>query len=457
MSKQKINNNEFFQQFIIKLCSSLDIKRALYQCSLFIGESIPFDELYLAITTKEACQLKHLIRVKADGKLLETHTVDIPAKTWEYMQNHFKTNDIKLMYAEENKGYADAISLIEKRVLTTLEIAIPLVFNNKPVGFLTLRVINEPSQEQLDLLSVIQKPLAHAVAASMHHEHEYKMQTGAFSVDVIFNRLKALKNITTDKELAQNLNTLPSVIANSRARSSIPYDKIILFCQQERILMDFIFMHSPFILSNKDENGLYKVIGPSGEKLINPTEVEDLLKLPHGSLDIYIKECALNSVIIPPIEKLPTEMMLTFHNALIYQQTYGENSPNIAKTIKIPLASGNVLENKQIETTDRFIHFCKEMTDSLPASVNVFAFRLKDDSMSPTLIKGDLVVVDPDKKIPKSNGIYAVLLANRIFIKRVMPTERDVMITTCDNKLYPSDTLHPDNIIGEVIWHARNL
>ena len=87
--------------------------------------------------------------------------------------------------------------------------------------------------------------------------------------------------------------------------------------------------------------------------------------------------------------------------------------------------------------------------------------RVSGDSMSPTLLSGDLVLVDHShKSISSQGGIYAISIDHEILIKRLqLLFEEGKILVISDNKKYPSQEISADKITinGKVIWYAREI
>jgi len=83
------------------------------------------------------------------------------------------------------------------------------------------------------------------------------------------------------------------------------------------------------------------------------------------------------------------------------------------------------------------------------------------DSMDPTLLPGDLVLVDHSRKsIPSQGGIYAISIDHEILIKRLqLLFQEGKILVISDNKKYPSQEIDSDKITinGKVIWYAREI
>jgi phage repressor protein C with HTH and peptisase S24 domain len=88
--------------------------------------------------------------------------------------------------------------------------------------------------------------------------------------------------------------------------------------------------------------------------------------------------------------------------------------------------------------------------------------RIKGDSMEPTLIDGDLVLVDHGRHYVESEGgIYALHINDEIVVRRiqVLYSTRKVQIISDNREKYPPMDVEADQIKinGKVIWFAREL
>lgn len=92
---------------------------------------------------------------------------------------------------------------------------------------------------------------------------------------------------------------------------------------------------------------------------------------------------------------------------------------------------------------------------------NMSLIKISGDSMEPTLLSGDLVLVDHGRNsIASQGGIYAISIDNEIMIKRVQPVFPDGKLRVIsDNKQYDSFEIAKDKVLinGKVIWYARDM
>jgi len=124
---------------------------------------------------------------------------------------------------------------------------------------------------------------------------------------------------------------------------------------------------------------------------------------------------------------------------------------------KISAGAGRVPE----EDEEVRVAFRREWIRRKGEAKNMALIKVIGDSMEPTLLSGDLVLVDRGRSfISPEGGIYAVALDDVIMVKRVQvlhPVDKLRIIS--DNKKYDPIEVPADQvkINGKVIWYAREL
>lgn len=86
--------------------------------------------------------------------------------------------------------------------------------------------------------------------------------------------------------------------------------------------------------------------------------------------------------------------------------------------------------------------------------------KVDGDSMEPTLMAGDLVLVDHSRTVvTPQGGIYALSIDDEIMIKRVQPVYPDKLLVISDNKQYPAQEIATENVRvnGKIIWYGREM
>lgn len=102
--------------------------------------------------------------------------------------------------------------------------------------------------------------------------------------------------------------------------------------------------------------------------------------------------------------------------------------------------------------------FVRSITASDPASLAII--RVKGDSMEPTMLDGDKVLVDRSKTSLDFDGIYVLRYGQALHVKRVGRHRRRGWVTiTSDNDQYREiEAEYSDvDIVGRVLWFGRKV
>lgn len=91
---------------------------------------------------------------------------------------------------------------------------------------------------------------------------------------------------------------------------------------------------------------------------------------------------------------------------------------------------------------------------------NIRAVRINGDYMEPTLMNGDVALVDISKRIPNPPGIYILYDGHGLVPKRlecIRKSGESLIFITPDNKNYESYKckLQDTNIVGKIVWFSR--
>jgi SOS-response transcriptional repressor LexA len=119
---------------------------------------------------------------------------------------------------------------------------------------------------------------------------------------------------------------------------------------------------------------------------------------------------------------------------------------------EIPILTQSVcagIINPTFEQTE--LEYTQVPMDFLKGIKKPFLFTVQGDSMSPTILNGDIVIVDIDKK-PRKNDVVIAFCDNEMYCKRYY-FESAFPVLKSDNKIYPNIVITEDvnfNIIGVV-------
>lgn len=144
---------------------------------------------------------------------------------------------------------------------------------------------------------------------------------------------------------------------------------------------------------------------------------------------------------------------------VITTTTYGNT-----EFVFIPQVTGEISAGGGLiadDTIEMRIAFRREWVERKGDHNNMSLIRVSGDSMEPTLLSGDLVLIDHNRNfIDPQGGIYAIAAGNIIMIKRLQVnflTRRIKVIS--DNPKYDSSEVEQEKILvnGKVIWYGREI
>lgn len=151
--------------------------------------------------------------------------------------------------------------------------------------------------------------------------------------------------------------------------------------------------------------------------------------------------------------------------SVMVREVMGEYDPQISKEfVFIKQVSGKISAGGGLvpdDSGDMRLAFRKEWFKKKGDPKNMSLIKVSGDSMEPTLLSGDLVLVDHSRNtIASQDGIYAISIDHEILIKRLHLLYQDSKILVIsDNKQYPPQEIGADKITinGKVIWYAREI
>jgi phage repressor protein C with HTH and peptisase S24 domain len=149
----------------------------------------------------------------------------------------------------------------------------------------------------------------------------------------------------------------------------------------------------------------------------------------------------------PQRQAIPTQQAFPASDFVLIRQVNGRIS-----------AGGGVLPDDSVDVQAAFRQDWIKRKGGKPENMSLI--KVSGDSMEPTLLSGDLVLVDHGRNtIAAQGGIYAISIEDEIMIKRVQPAIPDKLLIISDNKQYPPYEVELDKvkINGKVIWYAREL
>lgn len=102
--------------------------------------------------------------------------------------------------------------------------------------------------------------------------------------------------------------------------------------------------------------------------------------------------------------------------------------------------------------------FLRQMTDAKPRDLAII--QVKGDSMEPTLLHGDQVLVDRSKTNLDFDGLFVIRYGEALHVKRVgrAPSRGKVFIRSDNDQYPPFEVERPElDVVGRVLWYGRKV
>jgi transcriptional regulator with GAF, ATPase, and Fis domain len=168
----RVDENFFFREATLRLCSSLDIEAALKRCYEYIRPFIPVKRMGLHIVDLEENTLQFVAHVGADLPENYEHIVHYPDKGRRERTAALKSGDILIINQPDS-------NLLPKEVLERLGqkedysfIQVALELEGNKLGYVGLMAdgVNQYTDEHARLLRLLCEPMSIAMSNAMEHQ-----------------------------------------------------------------------------------------------------------------------------------------------------------------------------------------------------------------------------------------------------------------------------------------------
>ncbi|MEW6673223.1 MAG: sigma 54-interacting transcriptional regulator [Thermodesulfobacteriota bacterium] len=93
----KIDEKEFFREFTLRICSSLEIEKALWRCFQYIRDVIPTDELFMAVYDPGLGTVDVVVTADMKGGVAQTIKTPIPPEVREHLESLRHDPDVRIL------------------------------------------------------------------------------------------------------------------------------------------------------------------------------------------------------------------------------------------------------------------------------------------------------------------------------------------------------------------------
>ncbi|QPJ61660.1 MAG: helix-turn-helix transcriptional regulator [Candidatus Nitronauta litoralis] len=128
--------------------------------------------------------------------------------------------------------------------------------------------------------------------------------------------------------------------------------------------------------------------------------------------------------------------------------------------VSVSAGHGSVIHSEQIVD---YLSFKRDWVASRELNPkSLVLVKVDGDSMTPTLLDGDLILVNRGVQEYRSDGLYVLNFDGNLQVKRIQKMPTGDLIIQGDNPAYKAFTAVGDQvelltIIGRVVWFARDI
>ncbi len=174
----RMDENEFFRQATLHICSSLNIAKAMQRCLRFIETYMPVSWMSLYIYEEESGTISNLATVSRRGSVAPLPSISLPKKAIVQLEDEFaKWQDVKIVSSPEHDAVSRAVYEQTGKADISLLI-MRLVIENKRLGALT--VIAEAQNcyhaHHAELIGLLRKPFDIAVSNATRYMEMVKLK-----------------------------------------------------------------------------------------------------------------------------------------------------------------------------------------------------------------------------------------------------------------------------------------
>lgn len=164
----ELDNKDFFFEATLRICSSLEIEKALWSCFMYIRDVMPVNVLVLTILNLDEGIFTTIATATEDGgKLLD---LQIPVPHQIFKRSHERKSH-KVMIANNPERHPFLKYVVPYYGKDSSMMNIRLIIENQFIGglFVATKGMNRYTNDHAELLATLSKPLGIALANSLKH------------------------------------------------------------------------------------------------------------------------------------------------------------------------------------------------------------------------------------------------------------------------------------------------
>jgi transcriptional regulator with GAF, ATPase, and Fis domain len=164
-----VNQDEFFREVTVRICSSLEIRTALRSAFGYLREFFPLDMLSLGILDTSLAAIRRVAHVTADSTETHDEIIPVPGQLWTSLRG-WKTRSPVMVDSNRDELVRALAPLL--RLDENSGILLPLWSGEGMLGWLTLYAwgMGRFNAWHVELLATVADPFVIALANALAHE-----------------------------------------------------------------------------------------------------------------------------------------------------------------------------------------------------------------------------------------------------------------------------------------------
>jgi len=177
MNFKKIDENQFYREITMRICGSLEIDKALFQCFLYIKNVMPADELIMTVYDSENQTLDVIATADFNGGSLRSEKIPIPANFRKLLEEPLKFPRVRISEDVYKDDIVGRVAETYRWAVSSIIVG-RLIVEEKFVGSFIVRAEGKGKykEEHGRLWSLINEPAAIALANSIRYFELVKLK-----------------------------------------------------------------------------------------------------------------------------------------------------------------------------------------------------------------------------------------------------------------------------------------
>ncbi len=173
----EVDENEFFRQATLRICSSLDIEKALFSCLQYIRMFMPASKASLGMFDRDTGTLRSLLFVDHAGNNQALPPTHMSREAIEQIETGARAGDVRIIdYAEHDRVVESLRPYIDLRNHCSL--VMELSVEGKRVGAFAVMAPGRGrfTSEHVYLVSLLREPFSIAMSNALRYEEVVKLK-----------------------------------------------------------------------------------------------------------------------------------------------------------------------------------------------------------------------------------------------------------------------------------------